>query len=169
MRKGLAAACVACAVAATLYIVGCESGGGDSGPAGTSTVEGNVVSFSAGSAFYAPSLPRRGFARAMHDLGNLFVPDAMAAAQGVTVRMIGTDLGTTTADDGFFVMSGVPAGDHQMSFSMNGMTAIMNVNVPENATVHMDDISIHGSSAHAGHMSVEMHNSGGMHGPMMNN
>lgn len=165
MKLTLSASQVAAVAAAAitmgvlLAFTSCESGGGSS-PSGTSTVQGNVSSFTTGTALFLPAPKSRGFERILRGLSDLIVPSAHAAGMGgVGVRMVGTDLHATTGEDGSFVMSGVPGGDHQMQFSFNGANAYMDINVPDDSTVSLHDVNCRGSVASVGHMDVQMHSS----------
>lgn len=147
----------------------CDSGGGD-GPSGTSTVQGNVSSFNTGTSLFLPALQPRGIDRLLAGLSDLLVPGARAAGMGgVGVHIVGTDLRTTTADDGYFIMSGVPGGEHQMQFTFSGTNAYMMVKVPSDSTVTLHNVTCQGSTASTGHMDVQMHmnGSGSNNMPMM--
>lgn len=139
-----------------LALPGCDQGDA-SDPAGGSTVQGNVVFFSAGGVTFRPTMSAPGAKGFLYALAEAMVPSAQAAVEGVTVRMVGTGLETTTASDGTFVMSGVPAGIHPMQFSYAGSTSMMEVDVPADATVTMTDIRCAGPQATVGHMDVQMH------------
>jgi hypothetical protein len=124
------------AVAGLFSLTGCDSGDGSS-PEGTSTVQGNVASYSID--------------------GVAYVPGEETAVGGVGVHMMGTDLSTTTDDNGYFIMSGVPAGLHQMQFMFNGQISTIDVNVPDDGIVTMQDIRCYGQQpATVGHMNVQM-------------
>lgn len=149
----------AAATVATAYLSGCDSGdGGD--VAGHPTVQGYVESFTAGSAVFRPGPGRHRTPDLLEALADLLVPRAEAAVAGVTVHMTGTDLSTMTDADGYFVMSGAPAGHQRMEFTYQGTTSMMELDVPEDATVTMDNVRCAGSQATADHMGVEMHDGG---------
>lgn len=140
-----------------LLIAGCNGGDGSS-PSGTSTVQGNVSSFSIGNVSFVPS-EKPGFLATILDI---LVPRAEAAVGGVGVEMMGTDLSTTTDNNGYFIMSGAPSGDHQMRFMYNGETSTFDINVPEDGTVTMGDIRCVGrQTASVGHMNVQMNSNMG--------
>lgn len=169
-RYMAALAAVAIVMGVLPLFTGCGPGDSGSGPTGTSTVQGNVSSFTTGTALFLPTQEARGLERFLAGLSDLLVPSAHAAGLGgVGVRIMDTDLQTTTADDGSFVMSGVPAGDHQMQFSFNGVNAYMNINVPENSTVSLHNVSCRGTVAAAGHMDVQMHANNSSSSGMMPN
>lgn len=148
---------VTATVMGLLILAGCNGGDGSS-PSGTSTVQGNVSSFSIGNVSFVPP-GKPGFLAAILDI---LVPRAEAAVGGVGVRMMGTDLSTSTDDNGYFIMSGAPSGDHQMRFMYNEETSTVDINVPENGTVTMGDIRCVGQqAASVGHMNVQMNSNMG--------
>ena len=154
----------AVAILMLFYLAGCD-GGDESGPGGTSTVQGNVLSFSVGSVSHVPP----GKPGILAALVNLIVPDAEAAAGGIGVHMVGTGLSSTTDNDGFFIMSGAPAGRHQLQFMFGGQTSTLEVDVPDDGTLILDDIRCTGQqAATAGRMHIQMNTHagpGGMAGP----
>jgi hypothetical protein len=172
MKKTLWARPAAMAVAsllvsaATALLSSCDSGGDGSSPSGTSTVQGYVESFTTDTAYFLPAPRANGIESVIAGLSDLLAPSAYAGLGGVGVHMVGTDLRTTTADDGFFVMSGVPSGRQQMRFSFNGSDAYTDVEVPENSTVTLHDVRCVGSSVSVGHMEMKMHGNGGSAGAM---
>jgi hypothetical protein len=146
-KKNKPAAALAAAVvaaAALMFFGGCDSGGG--GVSGHSTITGNVRSFSTATAFYMPAPRQSGITRFLNGIADLLVAPAQAAVPGVRVSVKGTDLSSTTADDGSFVVSGVPAGSQTLEFSSGGGTASLTVEVPDNSTVQLTDIDCQGSS-----------------------
>ena len=127
----------AAVVLGIVLLAGCNSGDG-SRPEGNSTVQGNVASFSAGAVSLAPG------------------------GAGVDVRMLGTGLSTTTDSDGDFVMSGVPAGNHEMQFMFNDQVSTLEVDVPEDGILTLGDIRCVGQqSASVGHMNMQMNSNMG--------
>jgi hypothetical protein len=62
--------------------------------------------------------------------------------EGIQVRVMETDLSTTTADDGLFVISGVPAGPRTLRFEYRGEAAPYRLDVPEQAELVMNRIRI---------------------------
>ena len=139
-------------VLALVLIAGCYSGDGG-GPEGTSTIEGTVSSFAIGNASYVP----QGMPGILCEVINFIVPDAEAGTGGVGVHMVGTDLSTTTDDYGYFIMSGAPAGRHQLQFIFNEQTSVLDVDVPEDGTLTLSDIRCTGQqTAKVGRMSVQM-------------
>ena len=80
--------------------------------------------------------------------------------------MVGTDFSTATDDTGYFIMSGVPSGHQRLMFTYNGETSDLDIEVPNDATIVLQEIRC-SSRRHASveQMSVRM-NSGGMSGQM---
>lgn len=141
-------------VATTLLLASCDSGdSGGSDATGSSSIQGTVVSFSSGTAFFVPSAPESLLARALA----LFVPDAAAGLGGVNVRIRGTDLEGTTALNGYFIISGVPGGTHTLDFAMGAENASIDVAVPENATVTLNSVNIAGGAVSTGGINIEIH------------
>jgi hypothetical protein len=97
----------------------CFGGGGNSF-AGAATIRGTVIEFDP---------------QATNDTATLTI-------EGVLVEIAGTDLAATTDENGFFIISGVPPGDHEVIFTFNGESAIWPQSVPANATVEMQNIQI---------------------------
>ncbi|GEM_PF-5120212 len=97
----------------------CFGGGGNSF-AGAATIRGTVIEFDP---------------QATNDTASLTI-------EGVLVEIAGTDLAATTDENGFFIISGVPPGDHEVIFTFNGESAIWPQSVPANATVEMQNIQI---------------------------
>lgn len=138
-----------------IVVAGCDSGSG-SGPEGTSTVQGYVTSFSVNGVSYVPQVRSGGLLMAIVDL---LVPPAEASVGGVGVRMAGTDSSTMTDENGFFIMSGVPDGNHQMQFLYQDQMSTVDIVVPNNGIVTMHEIQCYGrQSATVGHMNVQMNN-----------
>lgn len=163
----IAALAASLAAGAALFIASCDSGGGD-GPSGKSTVQGSVASFSTATALFLPEARPSGVERFLAAVSEMIVPRARAGMGGVGVRIMGTDHQTTTADDGFFIMSGVPGGSHQMQFSFNGTNAYMQISVPDDGTLYVNGIQCRGGQAYPGQMYSMMNGSTNMYN-MMNN
>ncbi len=138
-----------------LPLMGCDSGGGGDGPSGNSTVQGNVDSISGGAATYRPA-SRDGWRGILAQVAELVLPRAWAAVEGVTIRVVGTDLVATTADDGSFIISGVPAGQQTLIFSYGSTTSSLDVNVPANATVRLQNIDVSSGSVDVGTVDVKV-------------
>ena len=124
--------------AAALLVTGCIGGGSDGGGVApdSSTVMGNVGSVT-GSA-NAGAIIHAG------------------AVQGVQIGVSGTDLRATTAEDGLFVISGVPPGDQQLVFGIGAQQATATISVPPNSTIQIGQVSINGSNASLGNVQVDV-------------
>lgn len=164
----IAALVASLAAGVALFMSSCESGGGDE-PSGKSTVQGSVASFSTATALFLPVQRKAGVGRFLAAVSEIMLPAARAAGMGgVGVRIVGTDHQTTTADDGFFIMSGVPGGSHQMQFSFNGANAYMQITVPDDGTLYVNGIQCRGPQAYPARM-YQMMNSATNTYNMMNN
>ena len=139
----------------SMPLMGCDGGGGGDGPSGSSTIQGNVNSIANGSATYRPA-SREGWRGLLGRMTDLVLPRAWAAVEGVSIRVVGTDLLATTADDGSFVISGVPAGQQTLIFSYGSTTSSLDVNVPANATVKLRNIDVSSGSVDVGNVEVEV-------------
>ena len=71
--------------------------------------------------------------------------------------MEGTDLVATTADDGLFVISGVPPGLRRLIFTVGAMQSSVSVDVPANATVEIGRVDISDTRAEIANVRVEQH------------
>ncbi|TAN37102.1 MAG: hypothetical protein EPN23_06735 [Verrucomicrobia bacterium] len=114
------------------FFAGC--GGGGDGAGGQATVTGSLKSF--------PSSDAKQIAQ-----------NAKANQGGVEVEIVGTDIRGTTADDGLFVLAGVPGGHHNVRFSRGTHQAALGVDVPTNGIVHLDGVHV----SDADDISVEAH------------
>ena len=148
------AACLL-AVLLAVPLMGCDSGGGGDGASGSSTIQGNVDSVAGGSAVYRPER-QEGWRAMFSQLTDLLLPRAWAAVEGVTIRVAGTELVATTADDGSFIISGVPAGNQTLIFSYGSTTSSLDVNVPANATIKLRDLDVASGSVDVGSVEVEI-------------
>lgn len=92
----------------------------------------------------------------LSQLTDLLLPRAWAAVEGVTIRVAGTELVATTADDGSFIISGVPAGNQTLIFSYGSTTSSLDVNVPANATIKLRDLNVSSGSVDVGSLEVEI-------------
>lgn len=143
-------------LAAAMAVVGCESSSDGSGgsPDGNSTVQGTVISYSGATAFFTPVAPRGWLAR----IGDLLAPPALAAGRaGVNVRVSGTGLDATTDGNGFFVLSGVPAGSQTLDFSLGTDSATYVLFVPENATISLNAIVVSDGAVRPGSTHTVLH------------
>lgn len=131
------------------------SGGSDSG-SGSSSVEGNVTSVQ-----LAMMQPAEDTSYSLADtfMSLLFVQSAHAdgVVSGIKVEIAGMQ--TTTNATGYFMIAGVPPGNHQVQFSKNGAVSTMSIDVGENEQVTMKNISIEGRHSRAQSV-AHMSNSG---------
>ena len=157
-----------------VLIVGCES---SSDPSGTAAIQGNVVSFETASATFTPinSREESRIARLFTAFSEILTPSAQAATQagrgGITVYVDGpVSQSTTTADDGTFICSGLPAGDYHIGFKYNGQDIMYRGNSGQMATVScadnmstdLVDIRISGGMVNIGNIRMMPMGSGGM-------
>lgn len=136
------------AVLLALLVASCNDGG--DGPSGNSTVTGSVRTFSTGSALYLPEARANAVVRLVRGLGDLLVPAAKAHVQGVQVTIEGTDLSTSTAEDGTFIISGVPAGTQTIVFDFEQITATLTIVIPTNAVIHLNNVDVFTTSVSTG-------------------
>jgi hypothetical protein len=117
-------------------MVGCEDpfhSSSSGTPAGTSTIQGNIS-----------------------DFGMTSTPAVAGIKAGVTITLKGTSFTATTADDGTFVISGVPAGNYILVIKY-GDAEVEYVlgDVPANARVEISDLAVSaGGSVGAGSVKV---------------
>lgn len=126
-----------------VFIVGCES---SSDPTGTASIQGNIVAFETATATFTPMYPLKEsrIARLFKELSEIIAPSAQAASQagrgGITVYVDGpVSQSTTTAEDGTFVCSGLPAGDYHIGFKYNGQDIMYRGNSGQMATISCAD------------------------------
>jgi hypothetical protein len=115
MNTGSIRASVVAVMVLALAFAGC-GGGGDDQAQGTSTIQGNVTSF--GTDVVAGVLPL------------------------ITVSVQGTDLITTVAADGSFIITGVLAGDFVLVFSAGDTVATYPISVTLNVTITLQNVAI---------------------------
>jgi hypothetical protein len=141
---------ISAVLAGSLFLLNaCTGGGSGGGPAGNSTVTGRVDTFQVAGVRFNPAPPGEStFLRLAGVVGQFVVPDALAAVEGLTVELVGTGLSTTTANDGLFIMSGVPAGDQILRFNMSGSSMDLALSVPANATVNLSTVRIDRGGVH---------------------
>lgn len=120
------AAAAAIALAASSLNLGCLGGSGGGGVIeGAATIRGVVASYEDG------------------------------GGENVEVSVAGTDLASTTADDGFFVLSGVPPGDQSVVFARGGTDGRLNVAVPPDSVVELQNVRVRDGNATAESIRVE--------------
>jgi len=144
------------AASAGVLLTGCDGGGGGSDiPSNSSTLMGTVDSFASGGAFFIPEESPTGLAAVWAGIHDLLEPSAFAAAPGVTVEVAG--ISTSTADDGLFVIAGIPPGTQDVIFSMNGESGALSVDIPAHATVELRGVSVSDGRVGVRGMQVVIH------------
>lgn len=117
----------------------------DDGEMGTSTVQGNVSSFSSGGiklSFYpAAKVPL--LERAWSVASDLLVAPAQAAGLGgLIVELRGAGRSVTTADDGSFVISGVPKGTFTLVVRSGDREVTYPLAVEDDVTITLNGIRV---------------------------
>lgn len=64
------------------------------------------------------------------------------SGQNVEVSVAGTDLSSTTASDGLFVISGVPPGEQTVVFSRDTVAAPLLLQVPSNSVIELQNVRV---------------------------
>jgi hypothetical protein len=113
-----------------LGLVGCESGGSDS--AGNSTIAGNIASVDLDTAVVLASMLRP----TVRDIAK------SAGVIGITVRLEGAGLSTTTRSDGSFTFTDLPAGDYILVFVIGDVEIRFPLGVGETQSVVIPNITI---------------------------
>lgn len=157
-----------------VFIVGCES---NSDPTGTAAIQGNVVSFETATATFMPIYSREPsrIACLFTAFSEILAPSAQAASQagrgGITVYVDGpVGQSTTTADDGTFICSGLPAGDYHIGFKYNGQDIMYRgrsgqmatISCSDNMSTQLIDIRISGGMVNIGNIRMMPMGSQGM-------
>lgn len=126
-----------------VLIAGCDN---SSDPTGTVAIQGNIVSFETATATFTPTYPpeESRIARLFSGLTEFFAPTTQAASQagrgGIMVYVDGpANRSTTTAEDGTFVFSEMPAGDYHIGFKYNGQDIMYRGNNGQMATISCAD------------------------------
>ena len=114
--------------AATLLAAGClgGSGGGGGVVESAATIRGVVASFEEGD------------------------------GANVAVSVTGTDLSSSTAGDGFFVLSGVPPGNRRVVFARDGTQGDLSLDVPERAIIELNNVRVRSGRAEPESVRVEV-------------
>lgn len=123
MKQALSIILLIPLVVGAVFLAGCED---DDSPSGTATVTGNVRQF------YSPN--------------EIAVASAEKVAAGVTVELRLTDGSysamSSSAADGTFTFTDVPAGDFELVLTGGGLTGTLTFTVPDGATVELVDIIV---------------------------
>lgn len=137
------------------YLAACSGSGGDS-LTGAATIRGNVATFEGErTAWFAPER-QSVFARMISGLADALVTPAMANLAGISVAVAGTDLFTTTTEDGFFIISGVPPGPRDLVFSRGDDSASLSIDVPANSTVQLENVRIEKEDVRVDEIEIEI-------------
>jgi len=119
------------AIAAGLFVVGCESeedAGAPSAGSGSAVISGNVTSVGDG-----PDSARRASA----------LPVAKSAGNaGVLVSIVGTDISATTDENGNFTLSGAPGGVIEIRFESEYGVGILVMEVQDGSTIELRDVRV---------------------------
>jgi hypothetical protein len=184
VRKSLVAyAFVGLCFCLTAVVVGCNGsegddtgtgGAGDDGSSGgTSTIRGNISSFKTADASFESLITenRSLLARFGSEISQALMPCAHAAGNraGIIVYLDGpASRSTTTADDGSFVFSDLPAGEYSLSFEYDGEEVtyrgnsgqIATITVDENQVVELLNLKISGGKVNIGNIKVTQFDNG---------
>lgn len=131
-----------------LLAPGCEAPWDDeaSSPDGTSTVRGRITAFDFGAVTVRLDRPVADAATpfsAFREAAALLIPDAAANTLGdITVYIRETDISTLTAGDGSFVLSGVPAGTHELGILWGGREAVYTFSVGDNQQLELVNMRV---------------------------
>ena len=126
-------------LAVMLVFTACEGGGGSSGGA---TLSGNVESFTASGQVFLPQQRHGRIAHLLSALSDMIASPAVASVSGVKISVSGSDQTAATQPDGSFVIFNVPAGLQTLLFSFNGAQASLEVNVPANGTIELENVEV---------------------------
>ncbi len=141
-----------------IFMISCGGSSGNSDytiTQSSSVVEGDVATFIAGTSIYNQQPPDgmlAGILKTIYD--RVFTP-AYAQLEGVIVEIVELGLLATTASDGEFRFTDVPAGDYTLAFSYNGDTETMPINVPPNSIITIEDIIIKDGSISVADIEIE--------------
>ena len=158
-----------------MTMVGCDGSGGDDGDeargtdsvGGTSTIRGNISSFEMADATFEPIIPGKKslLSRFASVISEALVPCAYAAGnrEGIIIYLDGpVSRSTTTADDGTFAFSDLPAGAYTLSFEYDGEEVryrgnsgqVPVITVEENQIVELLNLRISGGKVNIGNIKV---------------
>ena len=152
-------------------VAGCGGSGGDGndgdGVRGTSAIRGNISSFETADASFAPAMKEKEtlLARVASAVSGILVPSAYAAGNraGIVVYLDGpVSRSTTTAADGSFSFSQLPAGTYALRFEYNGEEVtyrgksgqVPEITLGENEIVELVNLRISGGKVNVGNVRV---------------
>jgi len=144
---------------------GCDTGGSDDDISGTTTVEGTIQSFTTDElAQYMRTPEKNMLVRTLQALCSAFIPDASAAtvSPGVHLSVADTDLSTTTDENGFFIISGVPQGNQRLLCEYKGEYAVINFYCPSNSTICLNNVDCEGGGQQQLNLSKDFQQNGGV-------
>ena len=128
VQNGLAVLSAVAALAGALVMASCGDGGDGGVPPNASTISGHVKSFAVAESAVKMDQPLNERAR--------------SGVANVLVSVDGTDLKVTTAEDGLFVLSGVPPGLQTLTFTWGAHTATYTIDVPANSAIVMGSVNV---------------------------
>lgn len=153
----------------TTVIAGCDGSGAsdDNGVQGTSTIRGNISAFETAHATFVPvEKENEGlFARVASWISEALVPSAYAAGnrEGIIVYLDGpVSRSTTTAADGSFAFTQLPAGAYTLQFEYEGEQVryrgrsgqVPTITLGDNETVELVNLRISGGKVNIGNVRV---------------
>ena len=145
--------------------IGCDSGDDGDDVSGTTTVEGTIQSFTIdGVAQYLRTPKKNILAQSLHALYDVFIPNASAQteAQDVQVSVANTDLSTTTDENGFFIISGIPQGNQRLLCDYQGQRAEIDFYCPSNSTIYLNNVECQGGGHQQLNLSQDFQQNGGV-------
>jgi hypothetical protein len=154
-------------VSLTAVIVGCNGSGSndDDGVQGSSTIRGNISAFETADATFVPGREENGsfLARVTSWISEALVPCAYAAGnrEGIIVYLDGpVSRTTTTAADGSFAFTQLPAGTYGLQFEYEGEQVryrgrsgqVATITLGNNETVELVNLRISGGKVNIGNI-----------------
>ena len=154
-------------------VAGCGGSGGDDndgdsdGVQGTSAIRGNISSFETADASFTPGMKEKEtlLARVASAISEVVVPSAYAAGNraGIVVYLDGpVSRSTTTAADGSFSFSQLPAGTYALRFEYSGEEVmyrgrsgqVPEITLGENELIELVNLRISGGKVNVGNIHV---------------